>query len=137
MRWNDSPGERRASAETQTTGPDATDVASAADATGTADAADTADAAGTGDTAATADGTGADGAEPDAARHEPAGLPDDLIRRLAGLRASHPSSPGYAERRGSPADAWPPRAADPYRPWFSSGEPGEPWFTADPGDPPG
>src|SRR6266700_2034983 len=109
MRWNDSPGERRASAETQTAGPDAADVASAADATRTADA----------------------------ARHEPAGLPDDLIRRLAGLRASHPSSPGYAERRGSPADAWPPRAADPYRPWFSSGEPGEPWFTADPGDPPG
>jgi hypothetical protein len=125
MRWNDSPGERRASAETQTAGPDAADVAS------------TADAAGTADTAATADGTGADGAEPDAARHEPACLPDDLIRRLAGLRASHPSSPGYAERRGSPADAWPPRAADPYRPWFSSGEPGEPWFTADPGDPPG
>jgi len=129
MRWNDSPGGRRELAETDTAGPDA-DTAGMADAAGTDDAA-AADAA-------AADGMCADGAEPDAAGDEPAGRPDDLIRRLAGLRASHPSSPGYGEHRDAGrADAWPRRGADPYRPWFSCGEPGEPWFTADPGDPPG
>jgi len=76
---------------------------------------------------------GVDGRDPRAAAD------DDLLRRLASLPASHPSSPGYGGRRdgGHDATAWSPRGGDPYRPWFSSGEPAEPWFTADSTDHPG
>jgi hypothetical protein len=87
---------------------------------------------------------------------------DDLRRRLERLPPGHPSRPGddtgqdQADEDGSPtgrgvqddkagpprepgghrerdpARAAPPDRREPYRPWFTAGEPPEPWF-ADPG----
>lgn len=47
---------------------------------------------------------------------------------------------GHGHGGHSPAEpgrAGPLGARQPYRPWFSSGESAEPWFTEDPADPPG
>ncbi|HLQ57646.1 MAG TPA: hypothetical protein VK162_25660 [Streptosporangiaceae bacterium] len=149
MRHHDASGERAALAERYSAGPDGagqagTPDASQAEALGPDRAVPDGavlDEAEPGE--AEPDGTQPDPAEPEAAEREAPGPGsrgrlDDLQRRLEGLRASHPSSPGYGGHRDArQAPAGPLRDGEPYRPWFSGDEPGEPWFTTDPADPHG
>jgi hypothetical protein len=87
---------------------------------------------GDGESAAAGDeGTGADR---EAAEGAPGGLPGREGTRPHGAPGGRGhASPGHAEL-GRPG---PLGGSQPYRPWFSSGESLEPWFTGDPGDPPG
>ena len=69
-----------------------------------------------------------------AAEGDPDGLPGPEGARSRGRSGGRGhASPGSAEL-GQPGLL---RGSEPYRPWFSSGESLEPWFTGDPGDPPG
>jgi hypothetical protein len=143
MRRNDAPGERGALADTGAAGPDA---------------AGRGPDGGAGDLRQRLEGLrachpsspefGRDEDEPDAADgerdweadsgaedHEAAEGEPDGPREPAGQRpGGHPggrghASPGRAEL-GRPG---PLGGSEPYRPWFSSGDSLEPWFTGDPG----
>jgi hypothetical protein len=81
------------------------------------------------------DGVADGGAEdPDAAEGEPDGAPGLAGPGPGGYPGGRGPAPAGRAELGRPG---PLGGREPYRPWFSSGDSLEPWFTGDPGDPPG